>query len=145
MVCYDRSVSTHMDQASRIIAQWKGGSDFISPEQIACAAWKKAVGPRLALRTSALKLVRDRLVIEVEDETWRDNLYSLRPVILRNLEQTLGPGVVRQISFEIRPRRIEPQRENGFALTADETDNGVDIVDPGLRRIYRMARKRATA
>jgi len=30
-------------------------------------------------------------------------------------------------------------------LTADETDNGVDIVDPGLRRIYRMARKRATA
>jgi len=134
-----------MDQASRIIAQWSSNSDLISPERIACAAWKKAVGKRLANRTTALKLVRNRLVIEVEDEVWRNNLYSLRPQILRKLEEALGPRIVEDISFEIRPRRIEPQRENAFALTAADVDNGVDIADPGLRRIYRTARKRETA
>ena len=70
-----------MDQASRIIAQWNGIADLISHERVACAAWKKAVGKRLATRTNAFKLVRDRLVIEVEDEVWRNNLYSLRPQI----------------------------------------------------------------
>lgn len=135
-----------MQQVSRIVAQ--SGNllrDLISHERVACAAWKKAVGKRPALRTTALKLVRDRLVIEVEDEVWRNNLYSLRPQILRNLEQALGPGIVEDISFEIRPRRIEPRRETAFALTAAETEAGVDIEDPGLRRIYRRALKRETA
>jgi|SRR5580704_12651805 hypothetical protein len=131
-----------MDQASRIIAQW---GDLISPERVACAAWKKAVGKRLANRTNALKLVRDRLVIEVEDEVWRNNLYSLRPQIMRNLEQALGPGIVKDISFEVRPRRIEPQRETRPALNAVDVETGVDIEDPGLRRIYRQARRRETA
>ena len=132
-----------MDQASRIIAQWShGGSDLISSERVACAAWKKAVGTRLANRTTALKLVRDRLVIEVEDEVWRNNLYSLRPQILRNLEKALGPGIVGDISFEVRPRRMEPQRETKPAPAAD-TQAGLDIADPGLRRIYRISRQRA--
>ena len=133
-----------MDQASRIIAQW--GENLISSEQVACKAWKKAVGPRLANRTTALKLVRDRLVIEVEDEIWRNNLYSLRPQILRNLEKALGPGIVGDISFEVRPRRIEPQRESrpaGVINGGPDADSGLDIADPGLRRIYRMSRRRA--
>lgn len=132
-----------MDQASRIIAQL--GSDLITSERAACGAWKKAVGKRLALRTNAVRLVRKRLVIEVEDEVWRNNLYSLRPQILRNMEKAVGPGIVEDISFEIMPRRMEPQRETRFALTAEERDAGVDIEDPGMRRIYRMSRKRETA
>jgi hypothetical protein len=136
-----------MDQASRIIAQWSGstggGSELISRERVACAAWKKAVGKRLANRTNAVKLVRERLVIEVEDEVWRNNLYSLRPQILRNLEAALGPGIVEDISFEVRPRRIEPQRE--MRLAPGDADAGLDIEDPGLRRIYRLSRKRETA
>ena len=66
-----------MDQASRIIAQWSGASDLITGERIACGAWKKAVGKRLAERTRAVKLVRNKLVVEVEDETWRKNLWGL--------------------------------------------------------------------
>ena len=101
--------------------------------------------PRLANRTTALKLVRDRLVIEVEDDVWRNNLYSLRPQILRNLEKAVGPGIVGDISFEVRPRRIEPQRESRPALVANTSDveAGLDIADPGLRRIYRISRQRA--
>jgi hypothetical protein len=129
-----------MDQASRIVARW---DDVISTERVACAAWKKAVGKRLASRTNAIKLVRERLVIEVEDEVWRNNLYSLRPQILRNLEAALGPGIVKDISFEVRPRRIEPQRET--CLTPLEIEAGLDIEDPGMRRIYRMSRRRETA
>src|SRR5580692_9670224 len=76
----------HMDQASRIVARWADASDVISGERIACGAWKRAVGKKVALRTRALKLVRTTLVVEVEDELWRRNLWSLRYQILRNLE-----------------------------------------------------------
>src|ERR1700722_17762863 len=73
-----------MDQASRLIARWAGVSDVISHERIACGAWKKAVGSKIALRTRALKLVRTTLVVEVDDEIWRSNLWTLRYQILRN-------------------------------------------------------------
>jgi predicted nucleic acid-binding Zn ribbon protein len=133
-----------MDQASRIIAQWTGVSDVISHERIACAAWKKAVGRKIALRTRALKLVRNTLVVEVEDETWRKNLWSLRYQILRNLEKALGPEIVTAVELRVMPPRFGPQREQGAALEAP-LDDAESIVDPGLRRIYKAARQRETA
>ncbi len=132
-----------MDQASRIIAQWSGVSDVISHERIACGAWKKAVGKRLADRTTAVKLVRDRLVVEVEDEMWRRNLWSLRFQILKNLEKSIGSEIVADLEFRIMPRRREPQRET--LSTLDLQDDASAIADPGLRRIYRSARRRETA
>jgi hypothetical protein len=136
-----------MDQASRIIAQWTGISDVIGPERIACGAWKKAVGRKIALHTRALKLVRDTLVVEVEDEIWRKNLWSLRYQILRNLEKAIGPEIVANVEFRVMPQRIGPQREGQVADRAagglfDEADG---IADPGLRRIYKNARRRETA
>jgi predicted nucleic acid-binding Zn ribbon protein len=135
-----------MNQASRIIAQWSGASDVISHERIACAAWKRAVGKKIAQHTRPLKLVRDSLVIEVEDEIWRSNLWSLRYQILRNIEKAVGPGIVAKIELRIMPPRMGPQREmeSGFSLQAplDEAD---EIADPGLRRIYKAARRRETA
>ncbi len=132
-----------MDQASRIIAKWSGASDVISHERIACGAWKKAVGKRLAERTRAVKLVRDRLVIEVEDEVWRSNLWSLRFQILKNLEKAIGPEIVSDLSFQVMPRRREPARETLPAL--QPADEASEISDPGLRRIYRNARSREIA
>jgi hypothetical protein len=137
-----------MDQASRIIAKWTGASDVISPERIACSAWKKAVGPRLAERTRAVKLVRDRLVVEVEDETWRKNLWSLRYQILKNLEKSIGTQIVADVEFRVMPPRREPQRAEytGQQPTLKVAeDESAEIADPGLRRIYRNARRRETA
>jgi hypothetical protein len=135
-----------MDQASRIIAQWTGVADVITPERIACGAWKRAVGKRIALRTRALKLVRNTLVVEVEDEVWRKNLWSLRFQILRNLEKAVGPEIVNDLELRVMPLRREPQRagqsDGGEQLTLDDADN---IADPGLRRIYKAARRRETA
>ena len=132
-----------MDPASRIIAGLTGASGVISPERIACGAWKKAVGKRLADRTRAVKLVRDRLVVEVEDETWRKNLWTLRYQILKNLEKAIGPEIVADVEFRVMPPRREAQRETQPAL--GQKDEAALIEDPGLRRIYRNSRRRETA
>ena len=140
--CYHRY--RPMDQASRIIAQWTGVSDVISHERIACGAWKKAVGKTIALRTRALKLVRTTLVVEVEDEMWRKNLWSLRYQILRNLEKAVGSEIVTGIELRVMPPRFGPQREESSAVEAS-VDEAESILDPGLRRLYKAARRRETA
>jgi len=137
-----------MDQASRIISQWTGVSDVISHERIACGAWKRAVGKKIALRTRALKLVRTTLVVEVEDELWRRNLWSLRYQVLRNLEKALGPEIVKDVEFRVMPPRFGPQREEHTAAEKSREglcDEAESIVDPGLRRIYKAARRREIA
>lgn len=151
-----------MNQASRILARsflQQGGlgkdsvEGLISREAIACKAWKKAVGKRLAARTNAVKLVRDRLVVEVEDEIWRNNLWSLRYQILKNLEKCLGPEIVGDLEFRVMPLRREPQRAAPVVAAAavlpddvaDLPDDAAAIQDPGLRRNYRRARDRETA
>ena len=132
-----------MDQAGRIIAGMKGSAAIASPERIACGAWKRAVGKRLAVRTKPVKLVRDRLVVEVEDEVWRESLWKLRFQILRNIEKEIGPEIVSDLTFVVAPPRREPQRETASPMPAlmnpDESDA---IADPGLRRVYRNSRRR---
>lgn len=145
-----------MDQASRIIARLSSGgqstgvSDVITPEQIACGAWKRAVGKRIAARTRALKLVRNTLVIEVDDDIWRKNLWGLRFQILRNLEKAVGPEIVHEIELRVMPARREPQRDNGERLVLEplgtgQADDADAIADRGLRRIYKAARRREIA
>ena len=134
-----------MDQASRIIGRIAG--DVITPERIACGAWKRAVGKRIAAHTRAAKLVRTTLVVEVEDDIWRKNLWSLRFQILRNLEKAIGPEMVSDLELRVMPLRIEPQRaDRGEHLVVKSLElTGDDIADPGLRRIYKAARRRETA
>ena len=133
-----------MDQAGRIIAGMKGAAAVTSPERIACGVWKRAVGKRLAARTRAVKLVRDRLVVEVDDEIWRESLWKLRFQILRNIEKEIGTEIVADLQFVVAPPRREAQRETGpppaaLSVPADESDA---IADPGLRRVYRNSRRR---
>jgi hypothetical protein len=140
-----------MDQAGRIIAGMKGAEGVTSSERIACAAWKRAVGKRLAGKTNAVKLVRDRLVVEVEDEIWRESLWKLRFQILRNIEKEIGTEIVAELQFVVAPPRKEAQRETGHvaaaqtAGVADAIDEADAIADPGLRRIYRNSRRKLTA
>ncbi len=119
-------------------------SPVLDSEQVACGAWARAVGPKLAKHTRAAKLVRGRLVVEVEDETWKRNLFTMSRHVLANLEKAIGPGLVSDIEFRVMPRRMEPQRAttldpNRVAAPVDEADG---IRDPVLRRLYRDARNR---
>ena len=132
-----------MDQAGRIIAGMKGSAAIASPERIACGAWKRAVGKRLAGRTKPVKLVRDRLVVEVEDEIWRESLWKLRYQILRNIEREIGPEIVSDLTFVVAPPRREPQRETAAMPALLQNQDEADaIADPGLRRVYRNSRRR---
>jgi hypothetical protein len=133
-----------MERASKFIRNLNLPGGSISPEELACAAWPQAVGKKIAAHTRAAKLVRNRLVVEVEDAVWQHQLFTLSPLILRSLTKILGPGLVEETYFKIVPRRRDPRRAEQSApgLFADEADA---IEDPVMRGIYVASRKRAGA
>src|SRR5277367_6098871 len=138
-----------MQRASEILGTLASGSkstdgvrSVFDREQIACAAWSRAVGKRLAKYTRAAKLVRGRLVVEVEDVLWQRNLFGMTRQILGNLERTIGKGIVSDLEFRVVPARREPKRAETITPSTDESDA---ISDPGLRRIYRAARQKESA
>ncbi|MBZ5728313.1 MAG: DUF721 domain-containing protein [Acidobacteriia bacterium] len=133
-----------MERASRLIRRLRLDGGTMSAEELACAAWPQAVGKTIAAHTRAARMVRARLIVEVQDGTWQRQLFTLSRHILGNLEKSLGSGLVEDVEFRIVPRRREPQRaaQAAPAFAADEADG---IADPVLRRIYRASRKRALA
>jgi hypothetical protein len=132
-----------MERASRLLRQLKLTGD-VSEGEVACAAWPGAVGKVVAARTRAARMVRTRLVVEVEDKTWQRQLFGLTGQILRNLEKTLGPGWVEDIEFRVVPRRRGPQRAEA-AVPSGAADEADAISDPMLRRIYKASRIKARA
>jgi hypothetical protein len=133
-----------MERASKLIRGLSLPGGTLSAEELACAVWPQAVGKKIAGHTRAARMVRTRLVVEVEDVTWQRQLNALSRHILWNLEQTLGKGMVEDIEFRIVPRRREPQRAAaaGSSVFADESQA---IADPVMRSIYRASRKKALA
>ena len=116
--------------------------ETITAEELACAAWAPAVGKKVAAHTRAAKLVRNKLVVEVEDKVWQRQLFALTHQILRNVGKGIGVGIVEDLEFKIVPRRREPARATTSMPLFDESDA---IEDPVLRDIYRAARKRSLA
>ena len=134
-----------MERASKLIRGLRLPADTISAEELACAAWPHAVGKKVASHTRAAKLVRTRLVVEVEDAVWQKQLFALTGMILRNLEKGLGSGLVEDLEFRIVPHRREPQRAMAAAAGLFAEDEASGIEDPVLRSIYKAARKKALA
>jgi hypothetical protein len=133
-----------MERASRLLGKMKIPRETYGAEELARAAWPAAVGKKVAVHTRVAKLVRTSLIVEVEDEVWRLQLWALRYQILSNLARQIGPGHVESLEFRVVPRRVAPQRAMaaGAGASMDEADR---ISDPGLRRIYRAARTKALA
>lgn len=112
----DATIVLHrMERAGRVLAKLKLAAHGVTDEQLACAAWAPAVGKIIASRTSAVALVRDRLVIEVEDAVWRTQLWTMRDQILARIEKVLG----RKLAVEIEFRIAVPRRQPGRAYTID--------------------------
>ena len=132
-----------MERASKLIRSLKLPGDPFTPEEIACGAWPDAVGKKIAAHTRPARLVRTRLIVEVEDHVWQRQLFALTAHILRNLTKSLGPGIVEDVEFRVVPRRREPQRADvPVPALFDEADG---IADPVLRGIYLTARAKAQA
>ena len=136
-----------MVRASKLIRGLRLPGDTMTAEELACAAWPEAVGKKVAAHTRPARMVRNRLIVEVEDKIWQRQLFSLTHQILRNLIKGIGPGVVEEIEFRVVPRRREPQRavQAMPGLFAGQTDDADAIADPVLRGIYKASRKRAQA
>jgi hypothetical protein len=119
-------------------------SDAITIDELACAAWAAAVGKRLASHAAAKALVRGSLIVEVEDAVWQKQLFHLRHPILAKLSEVLGAGIIRDVEFRVAtPRRPpQPALRLGEPKQYDEADA---IQDPGMRMVYKQARKKATA
>jgi hypothetical protein len=133
-----------MERASKLIRGMKLPVGTLSGEELACAVWPQAVGKKIAAHTRAARMVRTRLVIEVEDITWKGQLNALSRQIVWNLEQVLGKGMVDDLEFRVLPLRREPQRAVE-AVPALFADDSAAIADPVMRSIYRAARKKALA
>ncbi len=134
--------SLEMESISRIFGKLSAADRPISQEQLVLSAWPGAVGKKIASHTRAAKMVRTRLVIEVEDQIWQRQLFVMQRQILANLESKVGRGLVDELYFKIVPRRIEPQRAPSSLFAQDEADR---IADPGMRHVYKQARRKESA
>lgn len=140
-----------MERASKLIRRLRLPGETITAEELACSAWADAVGKKIAEHTRAARMVRTRLIVEVEDHIWRRQLFGLSRQILQNLAARIGPGVVDDLEFRIMARhsapadlqRKEPQRAvRAVPGVADEAEL---IADPVLRNLYRASRQKAGA
>lgn len=133
-----------MERVSKLIRGMRLPGGTLSGEEIACAVWPQSVGKIIAAHTRAARMVRTRLIVEVEDHTWQRQLNALSRDILKKLVQALGEGLVEDLEFRVAPRRREPQRATE-AVPALFADEAADIADPVMRSIYRASRQKATA
>jgi len=72
-------------------------------EALVFAAWKHAVGEPIRARTSPLEFANRRLIVAVEDETWRRNLATLAPQMVARLNASLGERTVTFVEFRVDP------------------------------------------
>ncbi|MEO7659366.1 MAG: DUF721 domain-containing protein [Pyrinomonadaceae bacterium] len=80
-------------------------------EAVVFAAWPRCAGELLEQRTAPLEFFENRLVIAVQDETWRRHLEDLSPQMLIKLNRSLGQGTVKFIEFRIDESAIETKRD----------------------------------
>ncbi len=133
-----------MERVAKSLARLKL-SDAISTEDLARAAWPAAVGKRIAAHASAKSMVRDSLIVEVEDAVWRKNLFQLRFQILGKLSEILGSGVIQDVEFRVPTAPRRPPQPARRLHESDPADEAERIDDPGMRIVYKQARKKASA
>ena len=131
-----------MERASRLIGKLTGPIDV---DDLARAAWPLAVGKKVAARTRPTRMVRTRLIVEVEDPIWKKQLFGLTKQILTNLERHLGQGIVEDLEFRVMPPRRDAQRAEVAQPALAAPDDADQIADPVMRNMYKLARKRALA
>ena len=137
--------SNHMERASKLIRGLRLPGEALDPAELARAVWARAVGAKIADHTRPARMVRGRLIVEVEDKIWQRQLFALTPHILGNLAKNLGQGVVEDLEFRIVPRGRGPQRAEEAVPQSRPHDEAESIADPVLRGIYKASRKKALA
>lgn len=140
-----------MERAARLFKNKSVNREIMSDEDVFRAAWPLAVGKAIARHTSHVKLVRGKLVVQVEDAIWQRQLHTLSYQILDRLRKVTGNALVTELEFRIAiPRRTVQRAESIQTLAANgvsgaQADEAETILDPVLKKVYRLSRKKASA
>ena len=137
-----------MQRASRLILNKKVSREIISDDDVVTAVWPSAVGKAIAAHTLRLKMVRSKLVVEVEDAIWQRQLYSLSGQILNRLRTLLIDGKVEDIEFRVGAPKRPTQRAvavRNTPLLDNPRDEADSIQDPVLKKVYQLSRRKASA
>jgi hypothetical protein len=135
-----------MERAGRIITGHKSTASCISPEAIACKIWNSAGGKRIGKHSKAVRLDGGALIVEVEDAIWQRQLSTLKSQIVRKVRELIGPSLVTSLEFRVMvPKRMPERVETHAHQPTPLFDEADAIHDPFLRRLYRTARKKASA
>ena len=84
-------------------------------EAIVFAAWSRCSGDLIRERTAPVEFVENRLVIAVQDLTWRRHLEDLSPRMLVNINSLVGEGSVKFIEFRIDESAVNALRQTSPA------------------------------
>jgi hypothetical protein len=124
-----------MDRAAKLIARMNipGGPTL---EEVIRRLWPTVVGKVVARHTRVYAIYEGKLLVAVEDESWRSQLGPLEGQILKRLREVLGQQAVSRIVFRRCALRHEPAR----AESAQATDEAEGIADHVLRRLYMKER-----
>ena len=132
-----------MERAARLFKNNKYSRQIIGDEDIVRGLWPAAVGKAIARHTGKMTVVRNTLVVEVEDAIWQKQLFCLSRQIVDRVQKLMGSTSIAEIEFRIGVPRRQPQRaESIHPFSLDGADG---IQDPVLKKVYRLSRKRATA
>jgi len=135
-----------MERAARLIQKSKASRQILSDEEMARAVWPAAVGTAIAAHTSGIRLVRKRLVVDVEDATWQKQLHGLTAQIVERMRKITGSDGIDDVEFRIAVPRKQAQRaESTHSVAPDDDVEAEGIQDPVLRKLYRMSRNKASA
>jgi predicted nucleic acid-binding Zn ribbon protein len=139
-----------MERAVRLIKKNKFSRQIINDDDIVRGLWPTAVGKAVARHTGKMTMVRNTLVVEVEDAIWQKQLFCLSRQILDRVQKLMGSTSIQEIEFRTGIPRRQPQRAESLHPFGAETlnnsgDGAAGIQDAVLKKVYRLSRKRATA
>lgn len=129
-----------MERISRIAGRSKAFKGAQTPEDLAQAAWTAAVGKRLASKPFRLCLFGSKLVVEVGDAVWQQQLTTMSAMLLEGMRKALGFQLVKELEFRVGAQTEAPRKGVQSATPLDEAES---IQDPMLRLAYRSSRKRS--
>ena len=114
-------------------------------EELVRTYWPSTVGPQIARRTTPVRILKGRLIVDIEGHEWRRQLAPMGRSIAKQLNGAVGRDALEDVEFRVM---IPDLRPPGRAQTATGIDDAHDdeasgISDPNLRRIYRRSMKRA--
>jgi len=142
-----------MERAARVFRKAKQSRSLLTDDQTLKVVWPAAVGRAIANHTSHVRLVRKTLVVDVEDVMWQRQLRTLEPQIIERVKTLIPDLAVADMEFRIGIPRRQAQRatsSSGAAtgaplFTAASGDEADSIQDPGLKKVFEISRRKATA